>query len=137
MSDDHPETFFGSVQGLFNHPNCKIRGLCAENLFSYILNASSGARPGRIAQFEKEIHCWVADEDCWVLEHVFRFFHTLSKRHVDVETLLPKRRSRLLEGKEKWYLLEREQFLLHIERRKEELVNSPAEVRDRHSPANA
>jgi hypothetical protein len=134
LREKFPEIFFGSVHRFFDDLNCKIRGLCAENLFSYILNASSAARPDRIKQFEKEIHRWTADEDCWVLEHVFRFFHTLSERYVDIAIFLSGPASRLLAGKEEWYLLEREQFLLHIEQRKEELVNSPTAARAGNSP---
>jgi hypothetical protein len=124
LSRKYPEVFYDSVRRFYNDPNCKIRGLCAENLFSHVLNTSRDARQDRIREFEKEIHYWLADEDCWVLEHVFRVFHTLDRRHVDVEIFFPPKLSRLLAGAEKWYQLERGQFLLHIERRKEELVNS-------------
>jgi hypothetical protein len=121
LYDDYPEIFYDSVHRFYDDPKCTIRGLCAENLFSLILNTSRGVREDRIGQFKKEIHYWLADEDCWVLEHVFRFFNTLDKRKVDVEEFLGEP-SRLLAGADKWYQLERGQFLRHIERRKEELL---------------
>jgi hypothetical protein len=136
LSGDYPKVFYESVHRFFDDPNCKIRGLCAENLFSHILNSSGRVRADLIANFEKEIHFWLTDEDCWVLEHMFRFFHTLDKRHVDVAVFFPERLSRLLAGAEKWYRLERGQFLLHIERRKEELVNERSGDQNGRLPAS-
>lgn len=118
MKDQHPQLFLRSVHRFYDNPNCKIRGLCAENLFSHILNSSSRVRTELLAEFEEEIHCWLRDEDCWVLEHIFRFFHTLHKRQFDVETLFPTRLSPLLDGASRWFTFDRGDFLLHIERQK-------------------
>ena len=118
--------FHDSVRRFHNHKNCKIRGLCAENLIADILNSSSASRDGLLTTFEKEIGVWARDEDCWVLEHVFRLFHTLHERGVDVEPLLKDGGSRLFEGTPKWYALDREAFLKKIEQRKEALVSASA-----------
>jgi len=121
LSSRRRDLFVDSVHRLFNDRNCKIRGLCAENLSSFILNSSFGKRIDLVAKFTREYHFWTADEDCWVLEHIFRFFHTLNKRHVDVDPLIPQKLSRLLDGEPKWYAWERGQFLCHIEASKDRI----------------
>jgi hypothetical protein len=97
--------------------NCKIRALCAENLISLILSPGAGRR-SLIQEFEKEIRFWLHDEDCWVLEHVYRLFEVLHKRRVDFISLLSEGVSRLFEDSPDWYQLGRAEFLRHIERRK-------------------
>jgi hypothetical protein len=121
-----PELFKDAVHRFHgNHPdtgpfNCKIRGLCAENLISVILSPGRGRRD-LITEFEQEIRFWLHDEDCWVLEHVYRLFEVLHKRRVDCDKLLSEGVSRLFEDSPAWYQLGRAEFLRHIERRKIEL----------------
>jgi hypothetical protein len=116
-------TFFNGVKKLHNHWNCKIRGLCAENLTSHILNSRTATRDALLKQFEKEIQYWLSKEDdCWVFEHVFHLFGSLSKQGADTRWLFPARLSPLLKGAPNWYELERAEFLRHIETRKEELA---------------
>jgi hypothetical protein len=75
-----------------------------------------------LIHFKQVFDSWLTnEEDCWVLEHIFRFYQALNKRHVDVEALLPSRLSRLLEGSGKWYTRERGEFLRFIEQRKDEI----------------
>jgi hypothetical protein len=118
-----PELFKDAVHRFHgNHPdagpfNCKIRGLCAENLISVILSPGRGRRD-LIKEFEQEIRFWLRDEDCWVLEHVYRLFEVLHKRRVDFSWLLSDGVSRLFEDSPAWYQLGRAEFLRHIERRK-------------------
>jgi hypothetical protein len=117
------DVFYASVRRFYKDENCKIRGLCAENLFSHILN--SGSNPRKLLKaFEDQILYWLNDEDCWVLEHVYRLFNRLDQKTVD--DLLPAQVSPLLEGEPQWYRMEREAFLLHIEERKEARVPAPA-----------
>jgi hypothetical protein len=114
--------FCNAVHRFYDDPNCKIRGLCAENLGSVILNSGGQSRERWLHEFEDEVRYWLHDTDCWVLEHVFRLFHTLEKRGVNLKWLLPKQSPPLLEGQPQWYRLDREPFLRHIEQQKEKLV---------------
>jgi Domain of unknown function (DUF4062) len=116
--------FHAAVRRFYKSPICKIRGNCAENLFSHILNSSASDWSRLLVLFDREIRFWLQDEDCWVLEHVFCFFEALHKRHVNVEHLLVSEQSRLLAGAPQWHLMDRQDFLLHIEQRKEEIVEA-------------
>jgi hypothetical protein len=122
LHEQGTDLFHRVVRQFYNAPNCKIRGNCAENLFSFILNSSASKWPDLIAGFDTEMRYWLRDEDCWVLEHVFRFFETLKKRHVNFDRLLSSEQSPLFAGAPEWYLFDRQDFLLHIERRKEEII---------------
>jgi hypothetical protein len=122
-----PQVFYQSVHVFHDHWNCKIRGLCAENLFSVILNSGNTRRKDLLDQFCKVIQYWLSKEDdCWVLDHVFRLFHTLHKRGVDATSLFPSESemSPLLAGAPNWYQLERDEFLRHIEGVKETLQHA-------------
>ena len=126
--DENPKmkTFAAGVRKFYNDPNSKLRGLCAENLVSVMLNANSRRRLDIEAEFTNEMRFWLMDEDCWVLEHVHRYFHTLALRDNaklrDENTArLVADASRLCEGLGDWWLQDREKFLTCIEERKEEL----------------
>ena len=119
-------TFAHAVRVFYNDPNSKLRGLCAENLVSVLLNANDKRRLELTAAFETELRFWLKDEDCWVLEHVHRFFHALWQRDKDMlrnEKLaaLVGDASRLCDGLGDWWNKDRETFLQHIEERKQEL----------------
>lgn len=113
-----PELFHGAVEKFFDHWNCKIRGLAAENLTAAILNAGPKRRNALLARHALQIKAWLRDEDCWVLEHVYRLFSTLDARNVAFADLLEEGVSRLFVGAPDWYALDREAFLVHIEARK-------------------
>ncbi len=117
-----PELFHGAVEAFFNHANCKIRGLAAENLTSVILNAGPKRRGALLARHAPQIRAWLRDDDCWVLEHVFRLFSTLYARKIDFADLLKDGVSRLFADAPQWYAFGREEFLVHIERRKAALA---------------
>ncbi len=119
------DLFFESVRRFHDDPVCMIRGLCAENLTSMILN-SGRAGKALTEQFEKEIRYWLKDEDCWVLEHMYRLFNRLDQRGVKFDGILDTGVSRLFADAPQWYRLEREAFLCHIEERKEKLVCAAA-----------
>jgi hypothetical protein len=129
---DREALFFASVHEHYDHESCKIRGLCAENLISLMLNSSNDKCNTLYNRFKKEITRWVCDEDCWVLEHVFRLFHTLDRRKTPLVENLGKRKvkvsvanlakgSRLLRNAGDWHQLERGAFLELLEDRQEEL----------------
>lgn len=120
------KTFADGVHRFYHDQNSKLRGLCAENLISVMLNANNKHRLQLAAEFETEMRCWLRDEDCWVLEHVHRYFHALARRDQDmlrddrVAALLAQC-SRLCDGLDAWWLVDRERFLRHIEARKQHL----------------
>ena len=120
------ELFFKSVETHFAHRICKIRGLCAENLISLLLNSSKPKRSDLMYRFRAQITAWVSDQDCWVLEHVYRLYNTLEKRAAIAETQDVKgcdlsaatlsRDSLLLKDRQDWWKISRDDFLRHIEK---------------------
>jgi hypothetical protein len=113
------------------HLSARVRGLCAENLVSMILT-NDGVNLRLLQDFKSEIEYWLQDEDCWVLEHMYRLIHGLKERGADLPVLNNARRvSRLLHAKPNWFTLSREAFLLHIERQKRALVSATASNRRR------
>jgi TIR domain/NB-ARC domain len=120
---DDMASFTTAVHRFHADASSKIRGLCAENLFAEIINLGGKKRARRIQEFEPEIRIWLKDEDCWVLEHIYRFFNALHKSRFDVRGLLSAGVSRLLDDKPEWYALGREEFLRHIEARKQKILS--------------
>ena len=71
-------TLFGAaVRRFFADDNSRVRALCAENLISYMLERSPALRESFLAEFREPIARWLCDDDCWVLEHIFRLFRRL------------------------------------------------------------
>ncbi len=125
------KTFADGVHLFYDDPNSKLRGLCAENLVSVMLNANDTRRLELAATFKKEMCFWVKDEDCWVLEHMHRYFHALDKdilREERVAVLLADA-SPLCDGLNAWWLEEREPFLRHIEKLKIEIEKRKQSLR--------
>ena len=123
------KTFADGVRAFYNDPSSKLRGLCAENLLSVMLNANNEHRLKLEATFEREMRFWLKDEDCWVLEHVHRYFNALARRDKDAfgKTMagaLVADASALCEGLDTWWQADRETFLSHIEERKRTLRGS-------------
>jgi hypothetical protein len=87
-----------------------------------MLNQSNATRDELIKRFKPAIEYWLKDEDCWVLEHVYRLFRQLDDGGVNVKPMLERGVSRLMDGGREWYTMPREKFLRHIEERKEELL---------------
>ena len=117
-------TFFKGVRLFYADPST-LRGLCAENLLSVILNSSDMQRVKYEAEFEREIRRWLVDEDCWVLEHVYRYFHALHLRNANVDGFMSGPQSPLVAGLDKWWAQDRETFHEHIETQKEERTRLP------------
>jgi hypothetical protein len=89
---------------------------------SIIINRGAAAGDRVVASFAEEIGYWLRDEDCWVLEHVFRLVRQLEARGSDLSILFGWGVSRLFADEPNWYRLDRESFLQHIESRKRELL---------------
>lgn len=120
------KTFADAVRTFHDDPSSKLRGLCAENLLSVMLNANNTNRLELEARFDRELRVWLKDEDCWVLEHVHRYFNTLARRGADaigdtMRAALATDASRLCAGSEEWWKADREKFLTHIEASKQKL----------------
>ena len=126
------KTFFDGVKSFHNDPVSKLRGLCAENLFAIMLNASDKDREKCEAEFDEEIRVWLKDEDCWVLEHIFRYFHELQERGAGMSRFKDAGLSVLMTGlDDPWG--NREKFLTHIDgkkgsRAKTEVAGFSAEI---------
>jgi len=115
--NEEAKTFFEGVKMFYNDPVSKLRGLCAENLFAIMLNASDTHRMAYEVQFDSEIRAWLKDEDCWVLEHIFRYFHELQERGAGMSRFEDAGLSVLLAGlDDPWG--NREKFLTHIDGKK-------------------
>src|SRR6266566_4654820 len=121
---DKMTMFSRAVHRFHAHPNCRIRGLCAENLVSIIVNVGGSMRHGLLADFSQEISYWLRDDDCWVLEHIFRLISNLRRRNIEIAQLLSSGVAPLLENTPGWFELDRETFVLQIEHRKIELQQS-------------
>ena len=105
------------MKEFYNDPVSKLRGLCAENLFAIMLNASDEDRENCEAEFDNEIRFWLKDEDCWVLEHIFRYFHELQERGAGMSRFKDAELSVLMNGlDDPWG--NREKFLTHIDGKK-------------------
>jgi hypothetical protein len=129
--DEEPNhtTFFKAVRKFYNDPISKMRGLCAENLLSIMLNAGDFQRERYERDFEKEIARWLRDTDCWPLEHVYRYFHALHARaakgnkdrkrvQASIDRFARKRRSRLTRDIGRWWEMNRAEFLSNLDDRK-------------------
>ncbi|MFZ1107912.1 MAG: toll/interleukin-1 receptor domain-containing protein [Rhodomicrobium sp.] len=139
---DRPKyaTFFKGVRTCYKEPISRLRALCAENLLSVMLNASDRQRVAYEDEFKDEIERWLVDEDAWVLEHVYRYFHTLHKRaenerkdaafapSLSIARFMSGKQSPLFAGLDAWWKAERETVLKHIEAQKAERTGRPAET---------
>jgi len=120
--DDY-ELFKKAVQEFHNDANCRVRGLCVENFTAQVLACEPDERRRWCGDFATEIKTWLRDEDCWVLEHVYRLFRQLDRQgDDDFQPLLADGVSRLFEGTPEWYRLERGEFLRWIETAKRRLI---------------
>jgi hypothetical protein len=126
-----PKFFRNSVEKFFAHNSCRVRGLCAENLISTILAASTDKalmmlglkEDGRTASYRFAIDRWLDDDDCWVLDHVYRLFSELNRKlskpdQQKLAELASGKISRSFPGKLKWFYLPRIEFLRTIEEKK-------------------
>jgi len=125
---DNMDLFGRAIDCFFKDRNSRVRALCAEDLVANILDRPPRLRAPVLKRFKKAIACWIKDEDCWVLEHVFRLLRTLEADGFDPSLLFTKQMPPLLDGLPKtgWDKLPRATFLAHIETRKREQLSEPA-----------
>jgi TIR domain-containing protein len=115
---DRMQLFGEAVRRFYKYPVCRVRALCAENLISHILERPAYLRGKYLEEFAEPIARWVRDDDCWVLEHVFRLIKRTEQDGGDTSSFFRGGTPHLLEGLGDWGNLPRETFLLHIEARK-------------------
>jgi serine/threonine-protein kinase len=112
---DNYALFTEAVHEFHNDANCRVRALCVENFTAQVLACEQDERDRWCGDFAAEIKTWLKDEDCWVLEHVYRLFRQLDQLGDDYTPLLADGVSPLFEGNAEWYRLERGDFLRWIE----------------------
>ena len=92
---------------------------------AWILDSPPAEQRDLLAAFQPQVCYWIQNnqEDCWVLDHVYRLFRALQADGLRQasESLLSAIVSPLLEGEPKWYQLDRQSFLRRIEERKRSL----------------
>ncbi len=114
--------FSDAVRRFYNEEEPLLRGNCAENVAAWILETESEEdRAKLLSGFQVQIECWLKDDDCWVLDHMYRLFWKLAQEQpgMSLEPLLRSGVSPLLKGEDSvWYLLDRRRFLARIERNK-------------------
>lgn len=122
LRDVDADLFDEAVTRFYNDKVCRLRSLCAENLIASILN---GGRREREALIERYRHClefWLMDDDCFVLEHLYRLFSRLAPTHPSLATLGSEPTNPLLQGERTWWQLERDSFLARIDAAKTKVV---------------
>ncbi len=125
-------------------PNCHVRALLAENVVIALTSRlDKKVDSVDVVQFlnglQPLIRHWLADDDIWVLEHVYQLFYSVSLQqdlelagwvedhdaHVDSSDTLLGRASRLMKRGE-WYRSPRGDFIDCVQSaRKQTIVESP------------
>ncbi len=119
---DQHRLFREAVHACYRDANCRVRGLCAENLMAWLVYSRPPEHRALVEEFKEEILYWVRwGDDCWLLEHVYHLFKALTERAgesgYDCEELLASGVSPLLgePGERRFYELTRAEFLQRIE----------------------
>jgi hypothetical protein len=99
--------FSEAVKCFYNEEEPLLRGNCAENVAAWVLETDSEEdRANLLGRFQEQIERWLKDDDCWVLDHMYRLFWKLAQEQQDLEPLLCSGVSPLLEGEGGvWYPL--------------------------------
>ncbi len=131
-SHDHAQ-FLRGVARVGSSPNCRVRGICADDLRA-VLKEANVERKARILAdpgIRQVLRDWLETaDDVWLLEYLH---HICSELHADEHTremlrellLLPTRLSRYLEsapGEPPFYALSPEAFMEDIEGRRAEVA---------------
>ena len=120
--DRDRELFSNAVTSLYKEDEPLLRGNCAENLAAWILETDvREERAALLNKYQEQIEFWLKDEDCWVLDHIYRLFRKLAqdKQETDFAFLLRSDIPPMLDGEGGlWYQLDRENFLERIEKNK-------------------
>ncbi len=122
------QLFSKAIETFYQHPEPLLRCNVAENLAAWIADTLPSKRMALLQRFEKQVRFWITNEneDAWILDHVYRLFHLLWQEGLkqEVTGLMDAGVSSLLAGDRVWYTMERQEFLLQIERRKRERVEA-------------
>jgi hypothetical protein len=122
---DGAATFTEAVRHHARDANCRVRGLCAENLTAWVLNEGDQAkRDDLLDRFAAELGFWLRseDDDVWTYERLHQLLGQLERRGHDVAPLLAGGVTTLLAGVPGWYRLGRRDFLRVIDARKRRLM---------------
>jgi len=104
----------------------RLRALCAEDFITYVLERAQPLQLDLLKKFDQCVNWWLNDEDdCWVLEHVFRLLKTLAKDRAQnrlnadyvryLDTKFAESKSPFLVGIGDWASITRGEFLARIE----------------------
>ncbi len=119
---DRNQLFQEAIGRFYKHPEPLLKGDIAENLAAWILDSNPLERRDLLRTMEQPLGYWLRneEEDCWVLDHVYRLFRTLTAEGYDEDCnpLLAGGVSHLLDGDPVWYSLDRQSFLRRIEERR-------------------
>jgi len=122
--DKNRKLFCDAVKRFYKEDEPLLRGNCAENVAAWILETEDeDERADLLDKFREQIEFWLKDDDCWVLDHMYRLFWKLAQEEQEQEEefafLLRSGISSLLEGDGGvWYRLDRKDFLKRIEENK-------------------
>ena len=74
------ELFSDAVKRFYKEDESLLRGNCAENLAAWILETENqDERAELLDKFREQIEFWLKDDDCWVLDHMYRLFWKLAQ----------------------------------------------------------
>ncbi len=129
--------FRQAINRFYKHREPLLRGDCVENLAAWIVDSSPSERRALLLEFKEQLVYWLReDQDCWVLDHVYRLFNQLESEgyQAEVAPLLQGGVSYLLEGAPVWYTMKRGDFLTRIEERKQTRERAEPKVAAQSAP---
>ncbi len=125
-SQDDYATFFRVLIAFGRDRDCRVRGICIDDLNGWVVDAESDALDAKLADagIVSLLHDWTHEaDDVWLLEYLhllFRHLHDVRKlAPATIESLLGpvERRSRFL-GADAFYELDATSFMSDIEERR-------------------
>lgn len=129
--------FEKNISKFYAHDVCLIRGLCAENFVADLLTRSPSEWIGRLTYFMFAIKRWLRDNDCWVLEHMFRLFQKLKAQRdgpaiAELDGWMRKTFSEVQQETDsllhrvgpRWHELSRHKFLITLEKCRREQIGA-------------
>jgi hypothetical protein len=120
-----------TAKRFYEHPNSRVRALCAENLIAYMLDCPQDVRARYLEEFDAAVRRWIADDDAWVLEHALRLLKRIDREPSGCARYFERTVPYLFQGLPAplpysgWNALSRADFLTHIEKRQRERAKQP------------
>lgn len=122
----------GAAEIHYKASSSRLRALCAEDLITYILERPPQIQLDLLKRFDQCVDWWIArdkegndqEDDCWVLEHIFRLLKTLDTNRRNqpqsaysryLDSMFTRITSRFLAGISDWRKISRGEFLARIE----------------------